>query len=171
MLERNQTKFDINVQDSLWHSLLAVVVTTAGIAVAVWIVAQGIHVFQVMRGGASASARVIEEYDDIREDLDGRRGGLVNVAIYEFVVQDSRFRGSTEGPQGRYSVGETIDIEYNPNNPSQNRAKGDRGELADYFVILLCGGLFSYFAITLPFPVLRRLFAPAAPSSHETAPR
>jgi hypothetical protein len=164
-------KLDVNAQDSLWHSLIAVVVTMASIAVALWIVAQGIHVFQVMRGGASASARVIEEYDDIREDLDGRRGGLVNVAIYEFVVQDSRFHGFTEGSQGSYYVGDTIDIEYNPKDPTQNRRKGDRRELLDYLLMVLCGGLFSYYSITFSFPVLRRLFAPAAPSSHETAPR
>ena len=164
-------KFGVNVPEPLLHSLKAVVWTMAGIAVAVLIVAHGIHVFLVMRGGAIASARVIETYDDEREDMDGRRAWLVTVAIYEFAAQDARFDGATEGSQGSYSVGDTIDIEYNPKNPTQNRAKGDSRELDKYFVMLLFGGLFSYCAITLNFPVLRRLFAPAAPSSHETAPR
>lgn len=156
---------------ALIRSLKALLWMTAGVAVAVWLMTQGIHVFQVMRGGATASARVIEAYDDVREDSDGRRTGLVTVAIYEFAAQDARFGGATEGSQGSFSVGDTIDIEYNPNNPAQNRAKGDSGELGNYFILLLCGGLFSYYAITLNFPVLRRLYAPAAPSTYETAPR
>ena len=143
----------------LIHSFKAFVWVVAGIAVAVWLVTKGIHVFQVMRGGATTSARVIETYDDTREDSGGRRVGLVTVAEYEFSAQGARFSGATEGSQGSYSVGDSINIQYNPRNPAQNRAKGDRGELGNYFIMLLCGGLFSYYTITINLPLLRRLFA------------
>jgi hypothetical protein len=142
---------------------------TAGIAVALWLVIQGIHAVQVMRGGAHASARVIETHYDLREEADGRRAGEVTLAIYEFSAHGARFGGKTEG--NFLSVGDTIEIEYNPKNPAQNRAREDRKVLENYFAMLLFGGLFSYYSITLNFPVISRLFAPATPSRHETAPR
>jgi hypothetical protein len=43
-----------------------------------------------------------------------------------------------------------------PHDPSINRAKGDRHELGHFFVILLCGGVFSYYTITINFPIVRR---------------
>jgi hypothetical protein len=164
-------KFDVGVPEPLSHSLKAIAWMIAGITVAVLLVAQGFHVFQVMRGGATASARVIETHDDVLENSNGRRAVVVTIADYEFSAQGTRFGGWTEGAQGEFSVGDAIDIEYNPKNPSQNRRKGDRGALGNYLWLLLFGGLFSYYTIKLHFPVLRRLFVPAAPSTHETAPQ
>jgi hypothetical protein len=150
---------------ALMHLLKALAWMTAGITVTVFLAGRSIHIFQLMRGGATASARVIETFEDEREDE--RRIGIVTVAVYEFFVQRSRFVGKTEGARGSFSVGDAIAITYNPSNPTQNRAKGDRHELGNYLVLLICGGLFSYYTITLNFPALRRLFTSEAHSTRK----
>lgn len=142
----------------LMRSLKALAWMTAGIGVAVFLVAQGIHVSYVMRGGATVLAQVVATDNDVREDMDGRRAGFVTVATYEFFAQGKRFGGSTEVAQGNLSVGDSIAIEYNPNDPGQNRAKGDRKKLTNYLLVLLSGGLFLYYAFTLNVPVIHSLF-------------
>ena len=166
-----KTEFFASLREpgALLRSLKALVWMAAGIAVAVFLTGRTIHVFQLMRGGATASARVTETFDDEREDE--RRVGIVTVAVYEFSVQGTRFVGKTEGPRGGFSVGDTIPIQYNPKNPTQNRAKGDRHELGNYFMLLIFGGMFSYYTITLNFPVLRRLFTSGAHSTRKPIPQ
>ena len=133
----------------------------AGIAVAVFLLGRTLDIIQLMRASAATSARVIETFDDERENERGRIG-FVTVAVYEFFVRDTRFVGKTEGD---FSVGDTVPIQYDPKDPSVNRAKGDRHELRNYFVMLICGGLFSYYTITINFPVIRRLLTSSKPEN------
>jgi hypothetical protein len=130
----------------------------AGVAVTVYIVLRGISVYQVMRAGAQAPARVISTSDDVREADDGRRAGVVTIAEYEFLANGKRFRGTTEGPQGAWSKGDELMVEFNPSNPNQNRAIGDRQVLGDYFLLLLVGGLFAFYAIWINVGTLQRLY-------------
>ncbi len=129
----------------------------AGIAVAVYLIIEGIDVYQIMRGGARAQARVIATSDEVREADDGRRAGLVTVAEYEFLVNGKQFTGSTEGAQGSWSKGDQLTVEFNPNDPNQNRIVGDRQPLGNYFLQLLFGGLFAFYAIRVNIGTLQKI--------------
>jgi len=98
-----------------------------------------------MRGGATVSGQVLETFQEERENDTTGAYGVVTIAVYEFSVSGNRFTGRTEED---YEAGDSIEIEYNPRNPTQNRAKGDRGPIGYYFILLIFGGAFSYYAIS-----------------------
>lgn len=127
----------------------------AGIAVAVFLVGRTLDMIRLVQANGATFARVTETFDDEREN-DRGRVGFVTVAVYEFSVRDTRFVGKTEGAQGEFSVGDTLPIQYDPKDPSVNRAKGDRRKFLNYFLMLIVGGFFSYYTITINFPVIRR---------------
>src|SRR5436190_23413317 len=136
---------ELKLSDNLTQSLKALGWLTAGVAVAAFLVVRGIHVFQVMRGGATVSGQVLETFQEERENDTTGAYGVVTIAVYEFSVSGNRFTGRTEED---YEAGDSIEIEYNPRNPTQNRAKGDRGPIGYYFILLIFGGAFSYYAIS-----------------------
>ena len=129
----------------------------AGVAVAVYLIIEGINVYQVMRGGARAPARVIAMSDEVREADDGRRAGLVTVAQYDFLVSGKQFTGSTEGVQGSWSKGDQLIVEFNPDDPNQNHVVGDRQPLGNFFLMLLFGGLFAFYAIRINIGTLQKI--------------
>jgi len=136
---------ELKLADNLTQSLKALGWLSVGVAVAAFLLVRGTHVFQVMRGGATASARVLETFQEERENDTTGEHGTVTIAVYEFSVRGNRFTGRTEED---YQAGDNIEIEYNPQNPAQNRAKGDRDPIANYFILLIFGGSFAYYAIS-----------------------
>ena len=131
---------------------------SAGVAMAAFIGFKGIETYRIMHGGNQAPGRVIETFDDEREYEVGRRVGIVTVAQYEFFVGGERFTGTTEGPQGSWERGDNLRVKFNPRNPNENRAVGDRHVLGHYFVLVVFGGLFAYFAIRLNVATLVELW-------------
>lgn len=129
----------------------------AGILVTVYLIIEGINVYQVMRGGARATAHVIATSDEVREADDGRRAGLVTVAEYKFLVAGKQFTGSTEGSQGSWSKGDQLTIEFNPDAPNQNRVVGDRQSLGNYLLLVFFGGIFAFYTIRLNIGKLQKI--------------
>jgi len=125
----------------------------AGCAVVMFLVVRGAITYRTMRGGAQATAVVVEIDDQERED--DRRVGIVTVAAYEFEANGRRFTGWTEGEQGSWSEGERLTVEFNPKDPTENRAAGDRQPLGDYFVMLVFGGVFGVAMIRHGYSTLR----------------
>lgn len=144
-------------QNDIYVMGKAVFWLTTGVAVAIYLIIEGINVYQVMRGGARAPARVIATSDEVREADDGRRAGLVTVAEYQFLVNGKQFTGSTEGVQGSWSKGDQLTVEFNPDDPKQNRVVGDRQPLGNYFLLLLFGSLFAFYAIRLNIGTLQKI--------------
>lgn len=152
-----------NRQTNLWTVIKASLMLTIGGAILIFIAIETINAIQVMRGGASTTARVISADDEDREYNDGRRVAIVTVAVYEFVVDDRRFLGKTEVAQGSLSEGDQLTISYNPKDPSKNRVKGDRGVLGHLFITYLFGGFFAYFLIRTAVDKLSSLKSPKSP--------
>jgi hypothetical protein len=74
-----------------------------------------------------AKASVEDVFDDEAEQNDGHDLVAYSVGAYRFEVHGRQFRGSTKGSRGAWKVGDSIDIEYDRDNPGRNRAAGDRG--------------------------------------------
>jgi hypothetical protein len=149
------------MSDARWSrarvSAKAIFWLTTGVAMVVFLGMKGVETFRIMRGGSQALAQVIAAYNEEREFDDGRRVRIVTVAEYEFFAAGGRFTGRTEGPRGFLSEGHKLTVEFNPQNPNQNRASGDRRALGDFFVLILFGGMFAYFAIRLNVETLVKL--------------
>lgn len=117
----------------------------AALVVGMYILVQSSHAFQVIRAGGETTARIIQTSEHDVED-DRGRVGTITAAVYEFFVDGGRFTGETNGAFGMWAEGDRISVQYNPENPTHNRAKGDRAIFGELFLKLICGGLFIYWA-------------------------
>ena len=115
------------------------------IAIIVFLVIDAINTVQVMTGKEIATATVISTFDDVRES--GRRAGMITVADYRFIVNNTEYYGGTEVSQGSLSEGDQLTIKYNKKDPTKNRRAGDRELLARLTLFLMFGGMAVYLLI------------------------
>jgi hypothetical protein len=137
------------------RKLRAVFWILTGSAIVVFLIVRGAVTYRTMRAEGQTIAVVVETEDHERSDDDSRQFGIVTAAVYEFEVNGKRFSGLTEGEQGSWSEGDTLTVEFNPENPAENRAAGDRRPLGDYFVMLVFGGVFGVAMIRHGYSTLR----------------
>jgi hypothetical protein len=125
------------------------------LVIALFLVVQAFDTIKIMSTSNNAMAMVIDTYEDIRETSDGRQAAVVTIAIYEFSYKGRTYNGKTEGAAGFLDAGDKIIISFNPNNPTKNRAKGDREVLGNFFIFLMFGGALTYYLMKTNLPILK----------------
>jgi hypothetical protein len=105
----------------------------AAVGVAVYLVGQSVDAFQVMCAGTETAAKVVQISEDEVEDSRGRVGTITTLG-YEFVLDGTRFTGKASAAGASWVDEERLRVLYNPENPAQNRGKGDRSFLGGLLV-------------------------------------
>lgn len=107
-------------------------------AIVVWVMslAHGRNYLWHFKTLATATAVVTDTDEDVIEMDDGRRAVTVTVAAYEFTVGGNAFRGATHGPLGNFTEGQSIQIQFDADNPADNREKGRTRVPYEYALIL-----------------------------------
>lgn len=82
-----------------------------------------------------------------RTDSDGNRGYFPQISFQTLTGQSHRFEGAREASRFEYRKGDTVNVLYDPHNPSNAAIKGSHSPMLTSVLMVGAGILFGFFGV------------------------